>query len=280
MGTKTGISWTDHTFNPWWGCTRVSPGCENCYAERGSKRYGYDIWGVDKARRTFGEKHWNEPIRWNKDAMRERKRHLVFCASMADICDKDAPPGEIEKLWALIKQTPWLDWQLLTKRPERIPLILPGDWSWGYENVWWGVSIESPKYVYRWKELQNINARCKFVSYEPALELVMFDFFHPLPAWIIIGGESGINARTFDVEWARNVIRVGSIMGISIFMKQLGSRVRGNDFYVELKGNGSDIEKMTRDLRIREFPAYFYRALPTMGEKGGVGDDNRRVVSG
>src|SRR5271167_714272 len=118
MGEKTAISWTDHTFNPWWGCTRVSPGCVNCYAETFDKRvFGAEgvHWGPGKPRRTFGDKHWNEPLRWNKKAREAGVYRKVFCASMADIFDVEAPTGERERLWDLIRSTDCLIWQLLTK---------------------------------------------------------------------------------------------------------------------------------------------------------------------
>src|SRR4051794_13231176 len=109
MGETTEISWTHSTFNPWWGCAKVSPGCTNCYAESFAKRTGHKVWGVAGERRIFGEKHWNEPRKWNRDAEKAGERHRVFCASMADVFE-DHPIAEVErpKLWRLIEQTPWL----------------------------------------------------------------------------------------------------------------------------------------------------------------------------
>ena len=135
MAEKTGISWTHHTFNPWWGCTKVSPGCKNCYAETFASRYGFDVWGPGKARRTFSLAHWEEPLKWNRDAELAGERRRVFCASMADVFEAEAPAGELARLWALIRLTPWLDWLLLTKRAERIAESLPDDWGEGYPNV-------------------------------------------------------------------------------------------------------------------------------------------------
>jgi protein gp37 len=145
MGVETGIMWTNHTFNPWWGCTKVSPGCDNCYAETFDKRVhgvGKGHWGKDAPRRTFGDKHWNEPLKWNKAAEKAGKPALVFCASMADWCDADAPPGALESLHALWRATPWLRWQMLTKRPGRIARSLPAGWGQGYPNVWLGTTVE------------------------------------------------------------------------------------------------------------------------------------------
>src|ERR1035441_10524114 len=111
MGKDSSIEWTDHTFNPWWGCAKISPGCENCYAEAWAKRVGEKIWGPKQSRRLFGEKHWSEPLKWNVDAESEQRRKRVFCSSMADVFEarKDLDPWR-ERLWTLIGDTPWLDW--------------------------------------------------------------------------------------------------------------------------------------------------------------------------
>jgi protein gp37 len=191
MAQKTTISWTDHTFNIAWGCTKVSPGCKNCYADALSHRYGHDVWGPGKPRRIFGEKHWREPLQWNSQAQSQGVRHRVFCSSMCDVFeDHPTIDGEREKLWSLIRATPWLDWQLLTKRPGRIRPALPADWGGGYGNVWLGTSIESNDYTARADILRTIPATVRFISYEPALgpldqlNLTGID-------WLIYGGESG-----------------------------------------------------------------------------------------
>src|ERR1035438_1812836 len=131
MGETTGISWTDATFNPWWGCTKVSPGCDHCYAETFDKRvFGVKAhWGKDAPRRLMSDHYWKDPIRWDKKAAKEGVKRKVFCASMADILDDDAPEGQRERLWDLIDQTPNLIWQLLTKRPQRYERYLPKDFK-------------------------------------------------------------------------------------------------------------------------------------------------------
>jgi protein gp37 len=131
MAEKTGITWTDHTFNPWWGCVKVSPGCDNCYAESDAHRYGHDVWGKDAERRFFGEKHWNEPKKWNQKAAKDGVRRRVFCASMADVFeDNDSLWAERTKLFRLIDETPNLDWLLLTKRPASIGrMMLKTPWD-------------------------------------------------------------------------------------------------------------------------------------------------------
>ena len=120
MSERTAIGWCDHTFNPWWGCQRVSDGCARCYAEAMAKRTGNPVWGPG-ARRFFGEKHWQEPVRWNAAAERLSVRRRVFCGSMCDVFEDR--PDLVEprgRLWRLIRATPHLDWLLLTKRPENI----------------------------------------------------------------------------------------------------------------------------------------------------------------
>ena len=131
MSEKTGISWTDATFNPWWGCQKVSPACDHCYAERDAKRFapGRVLWGVGSERRTFEDKHWRAPMLWAK-AMPAKlgRRPRVFCASMADVFDKDGPADARARLWGLIHDTPSLDWLLLTKRIGNARAMLPPDW--------------------------------------------------------------------------------------------------------------------------------------------------------
>ncbi|HEY2512934.1 MAG TPA: DUF5131 family protein, partial [Polyangiaceae bacterium] len=118
MVANSKIQWTDHTFNPWWGCQRVSPGCEHCYAEAFAKRTGHGVWGPTAQRRFFGEAHWKEPLKWNEAAKRSGQRARVFCASMADVFeDRWELEPHRARLAGLIRVTPHLDWLLLTKRP-------------------------------------------------------------------------------------------------------------------------------------------------------------------
>lgn len=239
MGDKTAIQWTDHTFNPWWGCTRVSPGCEHCYAETAAKRYGFKVWGVDAGRRTFGEKHWNEPRKWNASALKAGVRRRVFCASMADVFDKDAPPGELVRLWALIRETPNLDWQLLTKRPERIAESLPADWGQGYANVWLGCTVEDQERAdQRIPILLAVPATVHFLSVEPQLGPVRLSRWMEVwgisepsgktnfadVGWVIVGGESGGGARPFDVGWMRSIVEECRAADVPVFCKQLGAK--------------------------------------------------------
>ncbi len=241
MGESTGIAWCHHTFNPWWGCTKVSAGCANCYAETFSKRTGHDIWGPGKARRSFGDKHWAEPLKWNAAAAKAGVRRRVFCASMADVFDEEAPAGDLERLWALIRETPNLDWLLLTKRPERIVQSLPVDWNWngrvGYPNVWLGTSVENQDAAeLRIPILANVPAVVRFLSCEPLLgplnladpeAPLLWDRDGPhtsdlLIHWVIVGGESGPGHRPFDPAWARTLLQQSQSAGSAFFFKQHG----------------------------------------------------------
>src|SRR5690606_27810700 len=138
------IAWTDYTFNPWLGCTKVSAGCDNCYAETLARnRMGLRIWGQDAERRPTSAAYWKKPVRWNKDAKEAGERRRVFCGSMCDWAEKNPVAERIRpKLWDLIRETPWLDWMMLTKRPGRIARCLPPDWGEGWPHVWLGTSVE------------------------------------------------------------------------------------------------------------------------------------------
>lgn len=124
----------------------MSPGCELCYAERDSKRYGFSIWGKDGERRFFGEKHWNEPRKWNAEAKAAGVRRKVFCASMADVFEEHPQlDAQRVKLWPLVEECDWLDWLLLTKRPENMTRMAP--WKLWPRNAWAGTTVESQKYA-------------------------------------------------------------------------------------------------------------------------------------
>lgn len=229
----TKISWTDSTFNLVWGCSKVSPGCYNCYADSLAARYGWDIWGRNKTRRVFGEKHWMEPLKWNAEAEKNRQRHRVFCSSMCDVFEDHATvEKEREKLWPLIRLTPWLDWQLLTKRPERIAGCLPPDWGAGYPNVWMGTSVENQEWAEkRMPHLLAVNARVRFLSVEPMLGPIDFEdvpvgMMGPLRAveprihWVIFGGESGSGFRACDPQWIASGADQCRAAGVAVWVKQ------------------------------------------------------------
>jgi protein gp37 len=136
------IEWTDHTFNPWVGCTKVSPACDHCYAEGWAKRTGQaGLWNGERRRTSTA--NWRLPYKWNNAAPLSGPRPRVFCASLADVFDNQAAPEWRRDLWWLIRETPNLDWLLLTKRPQNIVKMLPDNWGEGYPNVWLGTTVEN-----------------------------------------------------------------------------------------------------------------------------------------
>lgn len=227
MGKNSKIEWTDHTFNPWIGCTNVSPGCDHCYAEAMAKRWGLAKWGNHPRRRTSPQ-NWKQPLKWNADAKLFKREYghqpRVFCASLADVFDNQAPSEWREDLFALIRECQRLDWLLLTKRPQNIRRMLPNDWGDGYQNVWLGITAEDQiRFDQRWPHLQAIPAVIRFVSYEPAIGPLRLPSDEPLPDWLISGGESGGGARTVDAQWVRSIIKQCRRRGVAPFHKQWGT---------------------------------------------------------
>lgn len=222
MGEQTAIGWTDHTFNPWWGCERVSPACQHCYAEAFAKRTGSNVWGKTADRRFFGDKHWNEPLRWDRAAAKSGRPALVFCASMADVFE-DRPDLDEHRarLWKLIDDTPHLIWQLLTKRPENV--LTMTTWSEFPRNVWIGTTVEDQRRAdERIPVLRSIPAAVRFLSCEPLLGPL--DLSHHLGGigWVIVGGESGAGHRPLDLDHARDVRDHAHAAGVPFFFKQVG----------------------------------------------------------
>ncbi|MGD9798878.1 MAG: DUF5131 family protein [Acidimicrobiia bacterium] len=232
MGATTAIAWTDHTFNPWWGCTNVSPGCDHCYAETFAKRTGHDVWGKDGERRFFGDKHWAEPLRWDRQAAEAGVRRLVFCASMADVFEPRSDLDEERwRLWRLIVATPHLTWQLLTKRPEQVMRFVPIDWQGSWPaHVWIGTTVEDQERAdLRIPRLLAIPAPVRFLSCEPLLGPVSLAAATPAAVvdgigWVIAGGESGPGHRPLDVDHARWLRDQCKSEGIPFFFKQHGGR--------------------------------------------------------
>jgi protein gp37 len=224
MGKNSKIEWTHHTFNPWWGCTRVSEACVHCYAESWSKRLGKKLWGPKAPRRFFGEKHWNEPKKWDAEAAASGVRMRVFCASMADVFEKRRELDQWRtKLWALIQETPNLDWLLLTKRPELVSRMVPWTDNWP-NNVWIGTTVEDQKAAEtRLPHLSNIPAKVRFISAEPLLgPLDLTRWLAPSIDWVITGGESGAKARPSSPSWFRALLRDCAISQVPYHFKQWG----------------------------------------------------------
>lgn len=223
MAENTGIDWTDYTHNEWWGCSApAGAGCDHCYAAQLDRRTGGDYFGVGTTPRLTSESNRNKPYRWNREAEAAGIRARVFCGSMMDFFDKNAPAEARDPLWNKIKATPFLDWQLLTKRPANIPRMLPPDWGDGYDNVWLGVTVENRRSgLRRVDQLRKIAAKVRFLSVEPLLE-DLGDVDLTGIHWVIIGGESGPGFRPMQHEWAEKLIKQCREQGVSVFFKQWG----------------------------------------------------------
>jgi protein gp37 len=257
MAKNSKVAWTDHTFNSFWGCVKVSPGCKNCYASAFSKRTGQDIWGADKPRRFFGPKHWAEPLKWDRDAAMSipYKKARVFAHSMSDIFEthndmdiqKQLNDARIQ-LGRLIISTQHLTWLLLTKRSENMfkyfNLMFDGC-DTVPENVWIGVTAETQEmYNKRSTALFEIRQHVSntFISFEPQLEAITMSGY--VPDWVITGGESGPGCRPYDPDWARSLRDQSRHEGVAFFMKQLGG----------VHDHRSEMEDFPEDLQIREYP--------------------------
>jgi len=222
MAESSKIAWTDNTFNPWIGCSKVSPGCAHCYAETLVKgRMGRPgLWGPQGQRQVTSGDNWKKPLSWNRKAIRDGRRIRVFCGSLCDwMEDQPVANATRPRLLDLIRSTTHLDWQLLTKRPDRIKDNLPPDWGQGWPNVWLGTSIENNDYAARADDLRRIPSVVRFISYEPALgplDCLDLTGIH----WVIYGGESGPGFRAEDKQWARDILARCRDAGVAFFHKQ------------------------------------------------------------
>jgi protein gp37 len=230
MGENSKIEWTTHTFNPWWGCTKVSEACKHCYAESWAKRVGKDVWGPSTTRRVFGDAHWAQPLKWNKTSDGSLVRPRVFCASMADVFeDRDELRPLRARLWEIIEQTPNLDWLLLTKRPQNVSRLNGWGPNWP-RNVWLGTTVELQK---RAEELlpflADIPAKVRFISAEPLLgPLDLKSWLGSTLDWVITGGESGPKARPASPDWFRSLHQQCMEADVPFHFKQWGDWAPGN----------------------------------------------------
>jgi len=230
MAKDSKIEWTHHTFNPWWGCIKVSPACKHCYAESWARRLGLELWSGKSPRRFFGDAHWREPLRWDRDAQAAGRRRRVFCASMADVFEARRELDQSrQRLWALIESTPNLDWLLLTKRPERVPENAPWKKVWP-TNVWLGTTVENQHWASkRIPALLNNRAKVLFISAEPLLGPVDLRQWLRAPSdrksgldWVIAGGESGPHARPMNPAWVVSLQDQCAAVGAAFHFKQWG----------------------------------------------------------
>lgn len=243
MAENSKIEWTDHTFNPWIGCTKVSDGCKHCYAENlMATRYKRVEWGTQGKRVRTSEANWKKPLAWNKKAEKLGVRYKVFCASLADVCEIKKDQPEIDwwrnELGGLILETPNLDWLILTKRPENFNELFGYMFPFGYpKNIWVGTSVENQEQAdKRIPELLNIPAKVRFLSMEPLLGPVDLGLMGTVPSdirpnytatydlidWVIVGGESGANARPMHPKWARSLRDQCVEAGVPFLFKQWG----------------------------------------------------------
>lgn len=236
MATNSHIEWTQMTWNPVTGCTKVSQGCKHCYAERMAKR----LRAMGNARYrngfrlTLHEDLIDLPRRW-------RQPKIVFVNSMSDLFHRNVPLEFIQRVFATMEACPQHTFQVLTKRSERVREVaehLP--WP---ENVWMGVSVESTRVIHRVSDLQAVPARIRFLSVEPLigpLNMLPLENIH----WVIVGGESGPGARPMKPEWVESIHRQCRDAGVAFFFKQWGG--------------------VRKDLTGRELHGRTYDEMPTL----------------
>lgn len=216
MGDRTGIEWTDATWNPVTGCTKISPGCKNCYAERlalrlkamGNHRYrnGFAV--------TLQPEQLTIPLRW-------RQPRRIFVNSMSDLFHDAVPEDYIQHVFKIMMQADWHVFQILTKRSERLAKLAPRlPWP---SHVWQGVSVESARYTCRIKHLQQVPAAVRFLSVEPLLGSIPKLPLHGIH-WVIVGGESGGGRRAMEAEWVREIRDQCLAAEVPFFFKQWGGR--------------------------------------------------------
>lgn len=235
MGAETGIEWARHTYNPWIGCTALSPACDFCYAAAWAERFNEGHLWKGSLRQTSLQTR-NQPLKWDRQAAEAGMRHRVFCGSLMDFGDNQAEPEWRHDAWRVIERCRNLDWMLLTKRPQNYRKMLPGaaigtsEWGEGWSNVWVGTTVEDRKRKNRIAHLRRVPARIRFLSIEPLLEdLGELDLtgIH----LVIVGGESGKNARPMHPDWVRSIRDQCARAGVAFFLKQWGEWAPTGDWY-------------------------------------------------
>jgi protein gp37 len=266
VGTETKIQWAHHTMNFWVGCTEVSAACDHCYAKAWAKRAGRpELWQGDRQRTS--KHNWREPFKWNAAARKAGERRRVFVNSLSDFFDNQADEDWRCDAFNVMAQCLWLDFLLLTKRPQNIAKLAPSmarphvaPWA---PNIWLGTTVEDNEQARRrLSDLLAIPAIVHFVSMEPLLELVELDIRWLDPRapsaidWVIVGGESGAaDRRPFDTKWAEAILTRCRRASVPVFVKQLGSHVIHEGVRLHLKDKkGGDPAEWPEGLRVREFP--------------------------
>lgn len=251
MAEETEIAWTRSTFNPWIGCSKVGPGCVNCYAEAMDARKvfgGSTHFGARVPRLRTKEANWNQVRKWNKQAPESefagRKGFWpVFCASLADVFDNEVPTAWRDDFWKLVRECQNLTFQVLTKRIGNVAKMLPPDWGAGYPNVWMGSTIVNQAEADRdIPKLLAVPAVQRFLSMEPlvgpvdltlAMNATAFSMIDGGPRidWVVVGGESGPSARPMHPQWARSLRDQCADNGVPYLFKQWGEWVPRSNCY-------------------------------------------------
>ncbi len=304
MGITT-IEWAHYTHNPWEGCCKVSAGCKVCYAEFRNIRWHKGIhWGKYASRRKTSVNNWKTPLKWQRKAAAAGERKRVFCASLADVFELHADPAMNAKLnewrqelWNLIRLTPNLDWMLLTKRPENILDMIPAYWHktinipgnhpaqeavWP-ENVWIGTSVEDQEQAdIRIPLLLQVPANIRFLSMEPLVGPVDLNKWlfrtevHGQPNIIvptgiihsvIVGGESGRDARPMHPDWPRSLRDQCAAAGVPFFFKQWGEHAPGKEYdfseLLETEGaTGVEMVRVGKKKSGRQLDGVEHNAMP------------------
>jgi protein gp37 len=239
MVENTKIEWAKHTFNPWIGCQKVGPGCDNCYAEIANGGAHTAKWGPKAERVRTKDGNWMKPITWNNKAAAAGERHTVFCSSLADVFDNhtSVDPAWRMDLAALILKTPHLDWLLLTKRVGLAERMLTEMFPGGVpSNIWLGATIVNQEEADR--DIPKLMAAKKalglpvaYLSMEPLLGPVTLP---DAPDWVIVGGETGALARPMHIEWVRGLRDQCAALDVPFLFKQWGNWFP----YGEIDGNG------------------------------------------
>lgn len=252
MAGITSIQWTDSTVNFWMGCKKISEGCRFCYMFRNQSKNNVDPTVV---KRTSYET-FNKALTWT----RPRK---IFTCSYSDFFIEEADAWR-DEAWEVIKNTPQHQWQILTKRIDRVKDCLPDDWGPdGYPNVWLGVTVENQKYLSRIEKLKEIPAAIKFISAEPLIGEIKFSDYSPELLkginWLIIGGESGFEFgqyryRKCELDWIESIINEAKANDVKVFVKQLGSDLAKR---LKLKDKfGGNPAEWDPKFRVLQFPKY------------------------
>jgi protein gp37 len=303
MGENSKIEWCHHTYNHWIGCTKVSPGCANCYAEAENHRrkWATEGWGPGKPRKLTSERNHSQPFAWDRKAKISGKRHRVFCSSLADWLDDEVPVQWLVRLLATIRRCRHLDWLMLTKRPQnflgRMEALLRepqndlpdglSDWIEKWlsgkppQHVWMGTSTEDQARAdERIPILLSIPAKIHWLSVEPLLGPIELNaFLNPQPYicpkpngaridWVVVGGESGPNARGCDPRWVREIRDQCLNFQTSFFFKQWGEWMPpqqafpANDQGLQFEFSGEHYHKLGKKITGRLLDGVEYSQFP------------------